>query len=160
QRLFTGEMGNEIAWLLLVALFAVAFGVYLAARRKLSRDELCALTLWGCWLMVTGVVFSFMGGTEHPYYTVALAPAIAALIGLGGLWAWRRRSGWGGRFAIAAMVALAAGPSTILLRNNHFGAVWSGLIAAVAVAAVVCVVLPHPRAAGVAATVGLAAAIA
>jgi len=160
QRLFTGEMGNEIAWLLLVALFAVAFGVYLAARRKLSRDELCALTLWGCWLVVTGVVFSFMGGTEHPYYTVALAPAIAALIGLGGLWAWRRRSGRDGRFAIAAMVTLAAGPSTILLRNNHFGAVWSGLIAAVAVAAVGCVVLPHPRAAGVAATLGLAVAIA
>ena len=89
QRLFTGEMGNEIAWLLLVALFAAAFGVYLAARRKLSRDELCALMLWCCWLVVTGVVFSFMGGTEHPYYTVALAPAVAALIGLGGLWAWR-----------------------------------------------------------------------
>ncbi len=160
QRLFTGEMGNEIAWLLLVALFAAAFGVYLAARRKLSRDELCALTLWGCWLVVTGVVFSFMGGTEHPYYTVALAPAIAALIGLGGLWAWRRRSVWDGRFAIAAMVALAAERSTVLLRNNHFGAAWSGLIAAVAVAAVGCVVLPHPRAAGVAATLGLAAAIA
>jgi hypothetical protein len=30
-------MGNEIAWLLLVALFALAFGVYLAVRRQLSR---------------------------------------------------------------------------------------------------------------------------
>jgi len=29
------------------------------------------------WLLVTGAVFSFMDGTVHPYYTVALAPAIA-----------------------------------------------------------------------------------
>ncbi len=160
HRLFTGEMGNEIAWLLLAALFAVAFGVYLAARRMLHRDELCALTMWGCWLAVTGVVFSFMDGTVHPYYTVALAPAVAALIGLGGLWAWRRRSNWDGRFAIAAMVALAAVPSIVLLRHNDFGAIWSGLIAALGVAAVACVFLPHPRVVGIAAAVGVVAAIA
>ncbi len=30
---------------------------------------------------VTAVVFSFMDGIIHPYYTVALAPAVAALVG-------------------------------------------------------------------------------
>ena len=30
HRLFTGEMGNEISWLVVVALFVVAFGMYLA----------------------------------------------------------------------------------------------------------------------------------
>ena len=31
---------------------------------------------------MTGAVFSFMDGIIHPYYTVALAPAIAALVGI------------------------------------------------------------------------------
>ena len=44
-----------------------------------------ALVLWGGWLLVTGLVFSFMAGIFHAYYTVALAPAIAALVGIGAL---------------------------------------------------------------------------
>ena len=32
------------------------------------------------------LVFSYMSGTVHPYYMVALAPAIAALVGIGGRW--------------------------------------------------------------------------
>ncbi len=121
HRLFTGEMANEISWLIVVAVFVVAFGTYLAARRALSRAELCALLMWGTWLLVTGVVFSFMGGMVHPYYTVALAPAIAALVGIGAVWAWRRRSSWDGRCALAAMIVLAAAPSALLLHRNAFG---------------------------------------
>jgi 4-amino-4-deoxy-L-arabinose transferase-like glycosyltransferase len=152
HRLFTGEMANEIAWLLLAALFALVFGVYLAIRRSLDRGELCALTVWGCWFVATGVVLSYMGGTVHPYYTVALAPAIAALIGLGGLWAWRCRAAWDGRFALAAFVVLAAMPSAIMLHRNHFNAVWPLLTGLLAVAAVVGLIVPRPRviAAGVA----------
>jgi 4-amino-4-deoxy-L-arabinose transferase-like glycosyltransferase len=124
HRLFTGEMANEISWLIPVALFVVAFGIYLAARRVLSRAELCALLMWGTWLVMTGLVFSFMGGMVHPYYTVALAPAIAALAGIGAVWAWRRRSGWDGRCALAAMIVLAAAPSALLLHRNAFGPAW------------------------------------
>ena len=39
--------------------------------------------LWGGWLLVTGAVFSLGQGIIHPYYTVALAPAIGALVGIG-----------------------------------------------------------------------------
>jgi 4-amino-4-deoxy-L-arabinose transferase-like glycosyltransferase len=123
-RLFTGEMANEIAWLVVVALFVVAFGSYLAARRALSRTELGGLLMWGTWLLVTGVVFSFMGGMVHPYYTVALAPAIAALVGIGAVWAWRRRSRWDGRCALAVMIALAAVQSAVLVHRNAFGVPW------------------------------------
>jgi 4-amino-4-deoxy-L-arabinose transferase-like glycosyltransferase len=160
HRLFTGEMANEIAWLLLAALFALAFGAYLAVRRSLDRGELCALTMWGCWFVVTGVVLSYMGGTVHPYYTVALAPAIAALIGLGGMWAWRRRAAWDGRFALAAFVVLAAMPSTIMLHRNHFNAVWPFLIALLAVAAVVGVIVPRPRVMAAGVTIGALAGLA
>jgi 4-amino-4-deoxy-L-arabinose transferase-like glycosyltransferase len=124
HRLFTGEMANEMSWLIPVALFVVAFGIYLAARQIISRAELCALLMWGTWLVVTGVMFSFMGGTVHPYYTVALAPAIGALVGIGAVWAWRRRSSWDSRSAVAMMMVLAAVPSAVLLHRNAFGPAW------------------------------------
>jgi len=145
RRLFTGEMANEISWLIAAALFVVAFGTYLAARRALSRGELCALLTWGAWLLVTGVVFSFMGGIVHPYYTVALAPSIAALVGIGAIWAWQRRSQWDGRCALAALVVLAAVPSAFLLRHNSFGWSWlPWLIVAVAVVSAMGLLWPRP----------------
>jgi 4-amino-4-deoxy-L-arabinose transferase-like glycosyltransferase len=124
HRLFTAEMGNEISWLLPVALFVIAFGGYLAVRRRLTRGELTALVLWGGWLAVTGVVFSYMNGIVHPYYTVTMAPAVGALVGLGGVWAWRRRTAWDGRIALAVMITLAAGWSVILLDRAAFGPGW------------------------------------
>ncbi len=50
-----------------------------------------ALILWGGWLLVTGVTFSLGQGIIHPYYTVALAPAIGAVVGIGAAALWRRR---------------------------------------------------------------------
>jgi 4-amino-4-deoxy-L-arabinose transferase-like glycosyltransferase len=145
HRLFTGEMANEISWLIVVALFVVAFGIYLAARRALSRGELCALLMWGTWLVLTGVVFSFMGGMVHPYYTVAMAPAVAGLVGIGAVCAWRRRSSWDGRLALAAMIVLAAGPSTLLLHRNAFGPGWlPWLVAGLAVVSAAGVLWPRP----------------
>jgi 4-amino-4-deoxy-L-arabinose transferase-like glycosyltransferase len=124
HRLFTGEFGNEISWLLPVALFVVVFGGYLWARSHLGRDERAAYVVWSGWLLVMGAVFAFMNGTVHPYYTVALAPAVAALVGLGSVWAWRSRAGWDGRVALAAMLGLAGWWSVNLLNRNHFGPVW------------------------------------
>lgn len=147
HRLFTGEMANEISWLIVAAVFVVAFGTYLAARRALSRAELCALLMWGNWLVLTGVVFSFMGGMVHPYYTVALAPAIAGLVGIGAVWAWRRRSSWDGRCALAAMIVLAAGPTALLLHRNAFGPMWMPwLVAGLAAVSAAAVLWPRPPA--------------
>jgi len=39
-------------------------------------------------------VLSYAGGIIHPYYTVALAPAIAALVGLGAVALWQARARW------------------------------------------------------------------
>jgi 4-amino-4-deoxy-L-arabinose transferase-like glycosyltransferase len=160
HRLFSAETGNEISWLLPVALFALAFGVYLAARRILSRGELCALVIWGSWLLVTGLVLSYMGGVIHPYYTVALAPAIAALIGMGGLWAWRRRPGWDGRFALGAMVALAAASSAVLLHRNNFNPTLTQMVVGFALIGTLGVLLAPRRAIGIAAAVGILAGLA
>ena len=101
-----------------------------------------------------------MGGTIHPYYTVALAPAVAALIGLGGTWAWRRRAEWDGRIALGAIVALAAAPSAALLHRGGYGGLWPWVIVAIAVVAVVALLLPRPYLTAAGATIGLLAGLA
>ena len=125
HRLFTTEMANEISWLLPAALVTVVIGVYLTLRGRLGRDERAALVSWGGWLLVTGVILSVMRGTVHPYYTVALAPAVAALIGLASAWAWRDRRGWDGRVALAGLLGSAGLWSSILLRRDQFGPDWA-----------------------------------
>jgi 4-amino-4-deoxy-L-arabinose transferase-like glycosyltransferase len=159
HRLFSAEMANEVSWLLPAALVALVFGGYLLARRQLGRTEGAAVVMWGGWLVVTALVFDYMSGTVHPYYTVALAPAVAALTGLGGGWAWRRRSGADGRIAIAAMSAVTAGWSALLLSLNRFGPSWlPKAIVVVAVAAVLACVFRRAVVAG--SVVGALAALA
>ena len=90
-RMFGLSMGTEASWLLPAALIGLVAGLWLT-RRTARTDQLRAsLLLWGGWLLVTAAVFSFMDGTIHPYYTVALAPAIAALVGISVRELWRIR---------------------------------------------------------------------
>jgi 4-amino-4-deoxy-L-arabinose transferase-like glycosyltransferase len=115
SRLFSSEMGNEISWLLPAAL--VGFVALLWFTRRAPRtDRLrAAALLWGGWLLVTGLVFSYMQGTIHPYYTVALAPAIAALVALAARAAWERRATVTGRLTCVALVLAAGLWSFVLL---------------------------------------------
>ena len=80
-RLFGPSMGAEASWLLPAALIGLVAGLWLTRRAARTDRVRAGLLLWGGWLLVTGAVFSFMDGTVHPYYTVALAPAVAALVG-------------------------------------------------------------------------------
>ncbi|GIE87008.1 glycosyltransferase family 39 protein [Actinoplanes regularis] len=140
-RLFGESMGTEISWLLpaaLIALVAVLAVTWAAPRTDRAR---AAMLLWGGWLLVTGVTFSYMSGTIHPYYTIALAPSIAALVGIGArvLWLYRERS-WG-RTVLAAMVLATAGWGFVLLGRTEWmpairwAALAAGIIAALALLA-------------------------
>jgi 4-amino-4-deoxy-L-arabinose transferase-like glycosyltransferase len=51
-----------------------------------------ARLFWAWWLSATALIFSAMGGPMHPYYTVLMAPAIAALTGAGLVDLWRAAS--------------------------------------------------------------------
>ena len=71
--------------------------------RRAHRRLRAGLLLWGGWLVVTGAVFSFMDGIIHPYYTVALAPGVAALVGHLGAELWRGKRILAPRVVLAAM---------------------------------------------------------
>ena len=80
SRLFGSEMGTQVAWLLPAALVLVTAALWLLRRAPRTDLGRATVLLWGGWLVLTGVVFSFAQGIIHPYYTVALAPAIGALV--------------------------------------------------------------------------------
>jgi 4-amino-4-deoxy-L-arabinose transferase-like glycosyltransferase len=92
-RLFGSFLGGQIGWLLPVALATVIGAIIVWARtRSGTPNQRAGWLLWSGWLVVTGLVFSFAGGIFHRYYTVELAPAIAALVGVGMsvCWGWYR----------------------------------------------------------------------
>ncbi|MFR9776870.1 glycosyltransferase family 39 protein [Micromonospora sp. MS34] len=91
-RMFDTEVGGQISWLLPAALILLVAGLVLAGRAARTDRTRAGLLLWGGWLLVTGLIFSFMSGIFHAYYTVALAPAIGALVGIGVTLLWRARS--------------------------------------------------------------------
>ncbi len=88
-RLFNSEIGGQVAWLVPAALVLGVAAFWFGRRHNALR---AALTVWMGWLVVTGLTFSFMAGIFHPYYTVALAPAVAALVGIGSWVLWQHRS--------------------------------------------------------------------
>ncbi|WIB76896.1 glycosyltransferase family 39 protein [Curtobacterium sp. MCPF17_002] len=124
DRLFSSEMGLEISWLLPAALVALVLGLVVVGRRHLADPARAGLVLWGGWLLVTGLVFSYMSGTIHPYYTVALAPAIAGLVGTGGALLWHTRERFTGRIGLAAMVGITAFWGWCLLNENPTWLPW------------------------------------
>ncbi|HEX3690354.1 MAG TPA: glycosyltransferase family 39 protein [Solirubrobacteraceae bacterium] len=141
-RLFNSVMGGQASWLLPAALLALGAGL-IATRRSPRTDRTrAALLLWGGWLVVSGLVFSLSSGVIHTYYTVALAPAIAALVAIGGRMLWAERDTTRARLTAAAAVALSAGWSWELLDRTPSWEPWlRTLILACAVVSVIALVL-------------------
>lgn len=159
-RLFDGEVATEIAWLLPLALVAIG-AVFVAQRAAPRTDALRAqAVLWGGWLLVTGLVFSLMQGIFHEYYTVALAPAIGALVGIATALAWRNRQDAGVRIGAAAALSGSAAWTVHLLSLSPSWDPWL-VPALIAIAGVsVAAVLFAPALYGALAPVALATALA
>jgi 4-amino-4-deoxy-L-arabinose transferase-like glycosyltransferase len=111
-RLFGDEMAGGIAWLLPAAVVLLVAGLILTRPRS---PLWTSLVLWGGWLAVTALVFSYMNGIIHPYYTVALAPALAAVIGISATALWQR--GFVGAAILSGAVALTALQTYLLLNS-------------------------------------------
>jgi 4-amino-4-deoxy-L-arabinose transferase-like glycosyltransferase len=118
-RLFDASLGGQIAWLLPLALATVIGAIVVWARRRGGTPQQRAgWLLWGGWLIVAGLVFSFAGGIFHRYYTVELAPAIAVLsaAGLSACWGWYRARRPAG--LLLPLAILGSGAFAVLLLSR------------------------------------------
>jgi 4-amino-4-deoxy-L-arabinose transferase-like glycosyltransferase len=145
-RLFRADMGGQIAWLIPAALIALAVMLWVSRRAARTDRTRAAALLWGGWLLVTGLVFSFMSGIIHPYYTVALAPAVAALVGIGASGLWRIRHTWLARVALAAGFVVTAAVAWVLLDRSPSWLPWLRVVIVVAAAGAASLILAGPLA--------------
>jgi 4-amino-4-deoxy-L-arabinose transferase-like glycosyltransferase len=121
DRMFGPEVGGQVSWLLPTALILLAAALW--ATRKARRTSVTrgAFLVWGGSLLTTAAVFSYMAGIFHQYYTVALAPYLAVVVGMGAGLLWeRRRERWASLALAAAGVAAAAWGYVLLDRTPDY----------------------------------------
>ena len=143
-RLFHSEFGGQISWLLPAALISLAAMAWVSRRAARTDRTRAAALLWGGWVLVTGLVFSYMNGIIHPYYMVALAPGIAALTGIGATALWQARLGMAGRVAAACGVLASAVWAYILLGRTPDWLPWLRWVVLLAGVAAAGLVLAGP----------------
>ncbi len=141
-RLFNEQNGGQIAWMMPLAAVGLATGLWttrFARRRDPARG---AFLLWGCWALVHILLFSVALNIFHPYYTSALAPAVAVLAASGMVTLWDRR-GVSRRvdFVTAAILLGSAGMAALLLGRAEGFVPWlSWIVVALAGACVLSAV--------------------
>ena len=142
-RLWTSDFGDQITWLAPIAFAAlflgpakkgqVYFGRFYLGKREhevdpdtVTRIRRAQIVIFGAWLIVTWLVFSFMAGIFHAYYTVALAPAIAVLVAICGasLLTLRDRP-WMPGIAGLLIAVTSAWDMALVLRSGSFA--WLGV---------------------------------
>ncbi|SEG46510.1 4-amino-4-deoxy-L-arabinose transferase [Actinacidiphila yanglinensis] len=108
-RLFNSEMGGQIAWLLPAAFALLVAGLWITRRARRTSATRAAFLVWGGSLLMTFVTFSYMSGIFHQYYNIALAPYIAAVIGMGASLLWQRRE----HIAAASVLAITVAGTSV-----------------------------------------------
>jgi 4-amino-4-deoxy-L-arabinose transferase-like glycosyltransferase len=166
-RLFNPQFGNMMSWLLPGALLLGAVVLLLTWRAKRTDHERAAFLLWGGCLAGIGLTISLAQGIIHPYYTVALAPPLGALVGMGTMSLWQRRASWVGRSALAGALVVTTIWAVVLLDRTPAWFPWLRVVVAVAGAlgALAILALPWLRrvpnaAVGLVAVLGFGAALA
>ena len=141
-RLFGSDTGSQISWLLPAALVSIGALTWLTRKRPRTDRLRASLIVWGGWLLVTGLVLSFASGIIHPYYTVALAPAIAALVGIAVVSLWRERATDEARWVLAAVIGAGACWTFTLLGRASWHPELRWVVLLSGIAAVALVLLP------------------
>lgn len=157
-RLFNEQLAGQISWLLplsaLILVTMLVLGVrHWRAGGSLQRELTAGWVLWGGWLGVIGVMFSFAQGTMHPYYTTMLAPAIGAVVGAGlvRFWRWYRQPGGKAWLLLPAGVAITVAWAMAVAARDLSWHPWTGYLAVgLGALALVVLVIGRRRRAGLA----------
>ena len=160
-RLWTSDFGDQITWLAPIAFAGIALGLIAAIPAKkgqvyfgrfyLGKREhevdldtvtrICRaqIVIFGAWLIVTWLVFSFMAGIFHAYYTVALSPAIAVLVAICGVSLLKLRDRpWMLGIAGLLIAATSAWDMALVLRSGSFA--WLGVCIGVMAGLALCII--------------------
>jgi 4-amino-4-deoxy-L-arabinose transferase-like glycosyltransferase len=124
-RLLNQQLAGQIGWLLPLAVVGLLAAVSQRRFRLPLDPKQGALVLWGTWLLTMYGFFS-VAGMFHRYYLVMLAPAIAALVGIGAVALWKdyRRAGWRGWLLPLTLVGMAAVQDYIILSSYEGWPLW------------------------------------
>ncbi len=164
DRLFLRTFGGQISWLIPGVLIGLVAALWMTRRAPRTDRTRSGFLLFGGWLVLTALVFSYAQGIIHPYYSVALAPAIGALVGMGGTFLWKRRVELVPRIALCLAILASVAWAFVLLGWSpqwypalRWAILAAGILAAIGIAA-------SPRARGVLAAgiagLGIAAIVA
>jgi 4-amino-4-deoxy-L-arabinose transferase-like glycosyltransferase len=156
NRLLQGAYGRDTGWLVPAALVALGAGLYLRRRQARTDPLRMGLLLFGCWLILFFAVFS-SSTTINAYYTAALSPPVAALVGIGLALAWERRADRVVRLVLAGMALASAAYGAWLLPSSGTGLpAWlsTALVVALAVLAIGCILAALARSSSSAAAAG------
>ncbi|HUZ42959.1 MAG TPA: glycosyltransferase family 39 protein, partial [Acidimicrobiales bacterium] len=125
-RMFNAEFGTQASWMLPAALILLVGGIAMTVRAARTDRSRAALIIWGGWLVVTTLAFSLGQGIIHQYYTVALAPALGAVVAIGAAMLWTRRHHPAARVTAAVAVVATSLWSYELLRRTPTWHPWLG----------------------------------
>jgi hypothetical protein len=126
-----GGGGNHSSWLLPAALIGLIAMLWFTRSTPRSNRMRASLLFWGVWTVVSGVVFG---------YTVAMAPAVAAVTAISARELWRGRQFASSRVALALMLVATAGWDFVVLSRTPDSLPWlrwTMLLGAVVVPALV-----------------------
>jgi 4-amino-4-deoxy-L-arabinose transferase-like glycosyltransferase len=146
-RMFDAQLGGQVSWLLPLAIVGLLGGLCLTRGRERTNRERAGFVLWGSVFLTYFAVYDEARGIFHPYYTVVMAPALAALAGAGTLALWRlgRRSlGWACVLPLGITVSVVW--ADILLSRTGTYDPWLGLTVVVSGTAAALILLLYATA--------------
>ncbi len=122
-RLFESALADQSAWLLPFALIGMlALGLLaFAGERPRRNPRLATMIVFGGWLLVEAAILSFSRGIVHPYYTSAMGPGAAVMVGAGaGAFVWLARRRHRGLWLLPCAVAATVVAQIVILHEQHY----------------------------------------
>ncbi|HEX4715731.1 MAG TPA: glycosyltransferase family 39 protein, partial [Ktedonobacteraceae bacterium] len=118
-RLFLEQpLAGQTGWLLPLALLGLVALAWQGRPRPREDRRMQSLLLWGMWLLTMYIIFS-VADPRHEYYLTLMAPAIAALCGIGLVVMWRDYRGGGWRGWLLPLALLLTAASQIVILTNY-----------------------------------------